>query len=97
MATVDSTVVVDKAVLDENDLEILANTQQYVMVLNHLVRFGSITGEEARRYYGITRLPARIWEIKYRYKLPVNIRVENIKGKNRFGKEVMFAKYILED
>ena len=96
---VDSTILVEKKfwALSEEEQEIIKNTPQHVMVLNHLIRFGSITGNEAKEYYGISRLPARIHDITKRKKLPFNIRVEPITQKNRFGKSATFAKYILED
>jgi len=94
---VDSTIVVDKFSLSEEDLAVMASTPQHVMVLNHLLRFGSITGDEARRYYGITRLPAKVWYLKTKYDPPVRIGSEDIEGKNRFGKTVYYSKYFLEE
>ena len=96
---VDSTILVEKRFwsLTDEEKEIIKNTPQHVMVLNHLYRFGSITGNEAKEYYGISRLPARIHDIVHRYKIPVKIDVKPITQENRFGKSATFAKYILEE
>jgi hypothetical protein len=41
----------------------IKSTQQE-LILEHLVRYGSITPLEALRLYGCFRLGARIWELK---------------------------------
>ncbi len=96
---VDSTILVEKKywMLSDEELEIIKGTPQWVMVLNHLYKYGSITGNEAKEYYGISRLPARIHEIVHVHKIPINIKVEPITQKNRFGKYTTFAKYSLEE
>ena len=89
----DTTTLVTGAYLTEDDKAVLAGMPQTVLVMNHLVRFGSISGMEAREYYGITRLPAVIYILKYKYDPPVRIRKETENGKNRFGKETHWARY----
>ena len=61
-------------------------------LLDYLKRFGSVTTWEAFQELGITRLSARIFEIKER---GYSIKTESIKSKNRFGEPVHFNKYSL--
>ena len=61
-------------------------------LLDYLKRFGSVTTWEAFSELGITRLSARIFEIKERGYL---IKTESITSKNRFGEPVHFNKYSL--
>lgn len=66
----------------------------YDRVLKHLTDFGSITSLEAFKDYGITRLSAIIYDLR---KDGYNISSQKISCKNRYGKVVYFANYILED
>lgn len=67
-------------------------------VLLHINDFGSITSIEAIQKYGITRLAARISDLRngkldnVRY----NIKTTQATGVNRFQKKVSFARYTLE-
>lgn len=61
-------------------------------LLAYLKQFKSITTWEAFQELGITRLSARIYEIKERGYL---IKTENITSKNRFGDPVHYNKYSL--
>lgn len=65
---------------------------QRLQVIRHLQMYGSITDEEARDYYGIHRLGARIFELR---KDGYLIKTGKITGKNRFGHHFNCAKYIL--
>lgn len=66
-------------------------TQEQI-ILNHLKTFGSITSIEAIYNYGITRLSARIFELR---KKGVAVKTTYVTVKNRFGEQVTYAKYIL--
>lgn len=66
----------------------------YDRVLRHLTDFKSITSYEAFIDYGITRLSAIIFLLR---KDGYNISSQKIAAKNRYGKTVYFANYILED
>lgn len=59
-------------------------------ILNHLVRYGSITPKQAFDNYGIMRLGARIYDLK---KLGYNITKTTERGKNRYGEPSNYAKY----
>lgn len=61
-------------------------------LLDYLKQFKSITTWEAFQELGITRLSARIFEIKEKGYL---IKTESITSKNRFGDSVHFNKYTL--
>lgn len=63
-------------------------------VLKYMERFGSITQLEALSDLGIMRLASRISDLKkHNYK----IKKEMVKSKNRFGENVQFARYSLEE
>lgn len=63
-------------------------------VKRHLEQFGSITTWEAFKEYGITRLSARIWDLKHKDGLVIT---EERKGaKNRFGEATSYNVYRLE-
>lgn len=67
---------------------------QNEMVYDYLKKKGSITTYEAFTELFITRLSARIFDIKKMYNL--DIKEEWITKKNRYGKTCSFKKYILE-
>lgn len=59
-------------------------------VLNYIEAFGSITTFQAFTDLGISRLSARIWEIR---SMGIGIKKESFKIKNRFGQKVTVYKY----
>ena len=62
-------------------------------IIRHLTDFGSITTWEAIQEYGITRLSARIFDIKEKgYKIIDQIE----QSTNRYGETVNFKRYILD-
>ena len=64
-------------------------------VLRHLVKYGTITGDEADKLYGIKRLPSRISELKL--DVGINFVVTFIKGKNRYEEPCHWAEYSLAE
>ena len=64
----------------------------YDRILNHLKDYGSITSLDAFRDYGNTRLSATIFLLR---KDGYKISSEKVAFRNRYGKVVYFAKYIL--
>ena len=62
------------------------------MVFNHMQMFSGIDDNIARDLYGIRRLPARINDLR---KNGHKIQTIMTEGKNRFGKTVHYARYIL--
>lgn len=62
------------------------------MLLEWLLKEGSITTYEAFMELGITRLSARIWDLKAE---GWTIARECLTGKNRFGKTVKWYRYTL--
>lgn len=72
----------------------MANTRpsQANRLLDYLKEFGSVTTWEAFKELGITRLSARIFEIKERGYL---IKTELVNDKNRFGESIHYNKYSL--
>ena len=67
------------------------NTQTK-MILDHLKSNGSITSLEAIQQYGCTRLSACIFKLR-----KCGYDIENVPqtSKNRYGRNVTFAKYTL--
>lgn len=64
-------------------------------VLQYIRDFGSITTLQAFQDLGITRLSARIFELKDR---GYAIKTDKVTGKNRYGETVHFNRYsIYED
>ena len=68
---------------------------QNEMILEYLNEFGSITTYESYAELFITRLSARIWDLKHKYGCEFD--EEWITKKNRYGKTCSFKKYILKD
>lgn len=65
---------------------------QCEMILDYLKLRGSITPDEALKYLAVGRLAARVSDLRNK---GVNIITVNVKGKNRFGKKVNYARYEL--
>ena len=61
-------------------------------VLAYIQTFGSITTLEAFRDLGVTRLSARIFELRARN---INIDSTSVTSKNRYGENCTYAKYYL--
>lgn len=62
-------------------------------ILLHFHKYGSITQKEADDLYGITRLGARVYNLKQMgYKISKAI----VKSTNRYGEKVHFARYFLD-
>ena len=68
---------------------------QNEMVLKYLEENGSTTTYECYSKLFITRLSARIWDLKNKYGL--DFEEEWVTKKNRYGKTCSFKKYILKD
>lgn len=70
----------------------MAKRTQADRVLAYIRTFGSITTLEAFRDLGITRLSARIFELRAR---GLEIDSTNVTSKNRYGENCTYAKYYL--
>lgn len=66
---------------------------QNEMVLKHLKEIGTLTSMEAFERYGITRLSARISNLR---EMGIPISTKTITSKNRFGQTTNYAEYRLE-
>lgn len=62
-------------------------------IINYVERFGSITTLDAFKDLAITRLSARIFNIK---KLGYKVSSVREKSKNRLGEEVNYNRYFIE-
>lgn len=63
-----------------------------VRILEHLKKSGSITSMEAFQLFGITRLSARIKELRDK---GYDIRTLMVDSVNRYGEDVRYGKYVL--
>ena len=61
-------------------------------ILRHMQVYGKITTYEAFMDYGITRLSARIWDLRHEGHA---IASKNKSGMNRFGEKTTYAEYRL--
>ena len=61
-------------------------------MLDYIKKFGSITTLEAFRDLGVTRLSARIFELRDK---GLNIDSTNVTSKNRYGENCTYAKYFI--
>lgn len=64
---------------------------QCEMIVAHIDKYGSITQDEAKELYGISRLASRAHDIRHKLKMP--LVSERVTGKNRFGKRTSYARY----
>jgi len=63
-------------------------------VLEYMQRYKGITSLEAFQDLGVTRLSAKIFNLK---KQGYEIVSENKQGKNRYGETIYFKKYMLAE
>ena len=70
----------------------MERNSQNKMILEHMQNIGAIDDNDARDLYGCRRLPARINDLR---KSGHNIQTIMTESKNRFGKTVHYARYIL--
>lgn len=63
-------------------------------VMEHLLKHGHITSLEAFNRYGITRISARIFDLR---KSGVAIETKQVTSRNRHGKLVTYADYRLAE
>lgn len=62
------------------------------LIEKHLKEYGDITSWQAFELYGITRLSAKIYELRKKY----NITSITTTKKNRFGHVCNFSTYVLK-
>ena len=67
---------------------------QEEIIKEHLEKYGSITSFEAFERYGITRLSAKIYNLRHE---GLSITNEPLNAINRYGKKVSFVKYTLNE
>lgn len=63
-------------------------------VLRHMRDYGSITTMQAFNWYGITRLPSRIFDLRSAGHL-IDGKFET--SKNRYGEKVSYCRYSLKE
>ena len=72
----------------------MKNKNQMTEVLNHLQTKGNITSMEAFELYGVTRLSAKIYNLRKR---GYDIETLDVVGKTRYGETCTYAKYIYHE
>lgn len=70
----------------------MARTTQKDRVVAYINEFGSITTWQAYADLGITRLSARIWELKEEGYI---FKKDRVKRMNRYNQPVSFDKYMI--
>jgi hypothetical protein len=72
---------------------------QKILVLKHLLRYGSITDKRARDSYGITRIAARVGELRKdkwsRWIFSADIATVDVRFTTRLGRRGRYAKYVI--
>lgn len=63
-------------------------------IIRYMKDFGSITTMQAFDDLDITRLSARIYDLKA---LGYKIKTETVKRRNRYGEKKVYSKYSLEE
>lgn len=77
------------------DEAIIAKMPQTVKIRNHLIRYGSITSQEAWRLYNITRLSDVVYKLKYKRHPLMDIKTEMIYERDKFGNPIQYGKYYI--
>ena len=77
------------------DEAIIAKMPQTVKIRNHLIRYGSITSQEAWRLYNITRLSDVVYKLKYKRHPLMDIKTEMIYERDQFGNPIQYGKYYI--
>ena len=67
---------------------------QEQMVIDYMTEYGSITTLDAFKDLGITRLSAKIFNLK---KAGYEIQKTAETGKNRWGKPIYYARYSIKE
>lgn len=80
----------------EEEIAILSAIPDTAKIRNHLERYGSITALEANELYGIQRLAAEIYKLRYKKEPLMNITSVRQSGKDRFNQEANFVRYFYE-
>lgn len=65
---------------------------QTAHILEHMKNHRGISTMEAFNLYGITRLSARIWDLRHEGHMIAGVRKD---GVNRYGKKVSYFEYQL--
>lgn len=63
-------------------------------ILDYMKRHDGITSFEAFTECGVTRLSARIYDLRKR---GYSIANKAVKDKNRYGEDIFYDRYVLED
>ena len=71
----------------------MEKTTQEQVLLNHFAKYKTITSIEAFELYGITRLSARIYDLRERGHKIGMVWEESV---NRYGTPVRYGKYFIE-
>ena len=67
---------------------------QTKLILQHLKEHGSITSYEAFSLYGVTRLSAKIYDLRHKYGYNIASHLEQVI--TRYGQKTSIAVYKLE-
>ena len=88
----------DKIMVLGNDLldaKVLAAVPDTTKIRNHLMTKGSITSLEAANLYGIMRLSAVIYKLRYKIEPLMDIKTKMEYGRDRFGQPSQYGVYYI--
>lgn len=64
-------------------------------VLRYMQTQGSITRAQAMADIGVANLPAVIDDLRHKVGVPIKTNI--VKGTNRYGEKIIYAKYSIEE
>ena len=79
-----------------DDEQIIATMPQTVKVRNHLLRYGSITSQEAWRLYNITRLSDVVYKLKYKRHPLMDIVTDMQYERGQYNQPIQYGRYIFK-
>ena len=86
--------VADVKVSDNQVISMMPDTTK---IRNHLLTEGHITSLEAFVLYGITRLAAVIYKLRYKIEPCMDIRTVMEYGRDRYGQPVQYGVYVYKE
>lgn len=68
---------------------------QKQQILDHIMKHGSITPNDADALFSCKRLSARIWDLIHTDGVDIKCKIE--RGKNKYGAKCSYARYYIEE
>ena len=78
------------------DEQIIATMPQTVKVRNYLLRYGSITSQEAWRLYNITRLADVVYKLRHKRHPLMDIETDMQYERDEYNQPIQYGRYIFK-